>query len=286
MYLPLAALVAAGVVGLFGWLGRRGLLVALAITAFFGGLTIRRNADYRSALAIWTDTMAKRPDNARAQAGMGGALLDAGRPGEAIPYYERARQLNPEFPDFCLGNALLRVGRAAEAIPIYERAVRLNPDRADVCSDLGGALAQLSSIIDCADGMLARARGQSSAYGASLDLLLDRIDEFFLLAGAVLGYYAASGRTGMLILGLLGAAGFFLLTTLFYLIKNYRHDAAQGEAAENRSWLMALLCIFGVLNRVDIGIFVLAGTMAMSILAVIVIFFRMRPAGGDAPPSN
>ena len=150
---------------------------------------------------------------------------------------------------------------------------------------LGGALAQLSSIVDCADGMLARGRGQSSEYGASLDLLLDRVDEFFLLAGAVLGYYAASGRTGMIILGLLGTAGFFLLTTLFYLIKNYRHDAAQGEAGENRAWLMALLCVFGVLNRIDIGIYVLAVSMAASILVVIVIFFHIRPAREKRPPS-
>ena len=150
---------------------------------------------------------------------------------------------------------------------------------------LGGVLAQVSSIVDCADGMLARGRGQSSEYGASLDLLLDRVDEFFLLAGAILGYYAVSGRTGMLILGLLGTAGFFLLTTLFYLIKNYRHDTAQGEAAENRAWLMALLCVFGVLNRVDIGIYVLAVSMAASILFVIVIFFRIRPARMEGRPS-
>jgi phosphatidylglycerophosphate synthase len=150
---------------------------------------------------------------------------------------------------------------------------------------LGGALAQLSSIIDCADGMLARARGQSSEYGAALDLLLDRVDEFFLLAGAILGFYAASGRTGMLILGLLGMAGFFLLTTLFYLIKNYRHDAAKGEAAENRAWLMALLCLFGALNRMDLGIYVLVVSMAASILGVIVVFFRLRPARADTPPA-
>ena len=150
---------------------------------------------------------------------------------------------------------------------------------------LGGVLAQLSSIVDCADGMLARARGQSSEYGASLDLLLDRIDEFFLLSGAVLGFYAASGRTGMLILGFLGTAAFFLLTTLFYLIKNYRHDMAQGEAAENRSWLMALLCVFGVLNRMDLGIYTLAAAMAASILVVIVIFFRLRPPSPEGPPA-
>jgi phosphatidylglycerophosphate synthase len=153
-------------------------------------------------------------------------------------------------------------------------------------SALGGVLAQLSSIVDCADGMLARARGRSSEYGASLDLLLDRVNEFFLLVGAVLGYYAASGRTGLLILGLLGTALFFLLTTLFYLIKNYRHDAAKGEAAENRAWLMALLCVFGALNRIDLGIYVLAIGMAGSILVVIVIFFRLRPRRSRPEPAG
>jgi len=34
---------------------------------------------------------------------------------------------------------------------------------------VGGALAQLSSIIDCADGMLARSRGQESEFGAALE---------------------------------------------------------------------------------------------------------------------
>jgi phosphatidylglycerophosphate synthase len=148
---------------------------------------------------------------------------------------------------------------------------------------LGGVLAQLSSIVDCADGMLARSRGQSSEYGASLDLLLDRVNEFFLLIGAVLGSYAVSGRTGLLILGLVGTALFFLLTTLFYLIKNYRHDGQKGEAAENRSWLMVLLCVFGILNRIDIGIYVLASTMGASVLVVLGIFFRMKPKTPAAP---
>jgi hypothetical protein len=48
---------------------------------------------------------------------------------------------------------------------------------------------------------------------------------------------------------------------------------------------MALLCVFGVLNRMDLGIYTLAGAMAASIIAVIVIFFRLRPPSPDGPPS-
>jgi hypothetical protein len=48
---------------------------------------------------------------------------------------------------------------------------------------------------------------------------------------------------------------------------------------------MALLCVFGVLNRMDLGIYTLAAAMAASILVVIVIFFRLRPPSPEGPPA-
>jgi phosphatidylglycerophosphate synthase len=149
---------------------------------------------------------------------------------------------------------------------------------------VGGLLAELSSIVDCADGMLARARGQCTEFGASLDLLLDRVAEFFLLCGSVWGWYAATGRRDLLALGLLATAAFFLLTTLFYLYKSYRRDTTQGDAAENRAWLLALIALFGLLGRFDLGIYVLAGSMAVANAAVLALFLRERPAG--RPPSD
>jgi len=122
---------------------------------------------------------------------------------------------------------------------------------------VGGILAELSSIVDCADGMLARARGTMSDFGAHLDLLLDRINEYFLLAGVVLGQYRFSGREIDLILGSFGLGLYFLLTTQFYLAKNLLRDERRGEAAENRGWLMFLIALFAVLGRLDIGLIVL-----------------------------
>jgi len=142
MYLPLAAVVTLAVVGLHSFIGRRGLFVATVLAVVFGVLTFRRNADYRSALEIWTDTVAKCPDNARAQYGLGDVLLRAGRAAEAIPFYERALGINPNLPDVCsdLGNALSDVGRAPEAIRCYEQALRLKPNHPEAHNNLGAVL--------------------------------------------------------------------------------------------------------------------------------------------------
>jgi len=139
---------------------------------------------------------------------------------------------------------------------------------------VGGILAQLSSIVDCADGMLARARGTMSDFGAFLDLLLDRVNEFFLIAAAVLGHYRQFGRELDLVLGIFALGLYFLLTTQFYLAKNLLGDARRGEAAENRAWLMFLIGLFGVVNRMDWGIIVLLVISIGGNIGLLFRFFR------------
>jgi len=138
----------------------------------------------------------------------------------------------------------------------------------------GGLLTQLSSIVDCADGMLARARGTSNDFGAYLDLLLDRINEYLLLIGAVAGQYRSSGRELDLLIGGFAVGLYFLLTTQFYLAKNLIRDERRGEAAENRGWLMFLIALFAVINRLDIGFFVLLGFSLGGNIGLLIRFFR------------
>jgi phosphatidylglycerophosphate synthase len=149
---------------------------------------------------------------------------------------------------------------------------------------LGGILAQLSSIVDCADGMLARARGQESAYGAALDLLLDRINEYFLLTGMALGYYRFSGRSGLLVLGLLGTAAYFLQTTIFYLMSNHGGRAQKGEIAEDRGWLIFVIFLFGVTRRIDLATYVLPPLAFVAMLILLVDFHRTRGRAGAGRP--
>jgi len=81
MYLSLVAL-AVGVALLAKVvLARRGWVLWVALVVALGIVTLQRNADYRSAVSIYADTVAKRPGNAFAHKYLGQALLEAGQTG-------------------------------------------------------------------------------------------------------------------------------------------------------------------------------------------------------------
>ena len=129
MYLPLAAVIVVVVMGIYAWVGRRTLPVAMALAVGLGVLTVQRNEDYRSNMAIWSDTVAKWPQNARAHNSLGAELGLAGRVGEAIAHCEEAVRLKPDYAGahFNLANALTQAGRSGEAIGQYEQGLRLDP---------------------------------------------------------------------------------------------------------------------------------------------------------------
>jgi tetratricopeptide (TPR) repeat protein len=144
MYLSLAAVVVLGVLGIHALVGRQTVAVALVLAIGLGVLTSRRNEDYHSDVSIWSDTVAKWPQNARAHSNLGGALGLAGRVGEAIAQCEEAVRIKPDYAaaHYNLGNALSQAGRTEEAIGSYEQAVRIKPDFAAAYCNLGNALFQ------------------------------------------------------------------------------------------------------------------------------------------------
>jgi tetratricopeptide (TPR) repeat protein len=158
MYLPLAAVVVVVVIGghdLVGLVGRRlrvsgrwqgwleGGLVVAAV-AVLGYATVRRNEDYRSELAMWSDAVAKRPGNPRAHSNLAVALAEEGKGDEALIHYAEAVRLKPDYAigQNNLGFALLKDGRNEEAIAQFTEVVRQRPGFADAQNNLASALAK------------------------------------------------------------------------------------------------------------------------------------------------
>jgi tetratricopeptide (TPR) repeat protein len=156
MYLPLAAVATVFVVAghdVLAIIGHRvgmsanargGLgaaLVSAAVLAL-GFATVRRSDDYRSEVAMWSDTVAKRPGSPRAHNNLGVALTKQGKLDEAVAEYAEAARLKPDevHARNNLGDALFKQGRTEEAIIQFKEAVRARPTFAPSHSNLGAAL--------------------------------------------------------------------------------------------------------------------------------------------------
>lgn len=150
MYLPLVAPVLLSVVALFRCFGHRAVWWALAIAAAFCVTSIRRNADYRSELAIWNDTVAKAPLNARARINLGAALKAAGSTEAARTQFQKALELEPNNPEAFNNIATLFIesDRPAEAIAPCRAALQLNPKLAVAHNNLGSALVQTGQLAE------------------------------------------------------------------------------------------------------------------------------------------
>lgn len=158
MYLPLIVVLIAAVLAGDAALGRlrsrtaRGALDVPSVAAVastgavalvLATLTWQRCHDYHSQLTLWTDTVAKAPNNPRAHNVVGLALLAEGQFPAAAQEFMTVIRMLPELPEGenNLGTALMGEGQAAAAIEHFERALQLDPKYPDAHFNLAGALA-------------------------------------------------------------------------------------------------------------------------------------------------
>jgi len=153
MYLPLAALLPLLVGGgrwlLTAQLGPArarlvGMAVLGALTLALGATTMRRNLDYRSALALWESAVRAVPHSARVHTNLALAQEGAGRYEDAVASYRRALALDPALAEAHnnLGGALMRLERWSEALSAWRRALELRPHFLAAHFNLGRALAR------------------------------------------------------------------------------------------------------------------------------------------------
>ena len=159
MYLPLAAVITAVVVGVWwvvaAWSARRSVSPAVVrvihVSLIAGAaiplayLTVDRNRDYGSAVSMWRDVVAKRPTNPRGHYNLGKALDETGQEAEAMRLYQRATEVDPMYDEAYFGQGVLlsRRGRLGDAVKAYREAIRLRPRNADARSNLGNVLVRL-----------------------------------------------------------------------------------------------------------------------------------------------
>lgn len=162
MYLALAAVATLAVLG-GAWLFEK-LLVrltrpevrqTLAIVAA-GSIvlvlvfqTLLRNRDYRSGLALWQDTVDKRPHLARAHSALAAEYLQPANlnASEAIREATRAIELHPDAGAYLnRGNAYLIRGRDADALADFTRSIELKSEFAPSYYNRGSALLHLGRL--------------------------------------------------------------------------------------------------------------------------------------------
>lgn len=90
---------------------------------------------------------------------------------------------------------------------------------------------ELSYVLDCADGMLARLRGIASAKGHLLDFLMDEIKAFVLLAAVAARLFRESNDTRYLLLGL---GGLVCLATGIAITTFQRRPEIAGPPPEKK----------------------------------------------------
>ncbi|HVW21469.1 MAG TPA: tetratricopeptide repeat protein [Opitutaceae bacterium] len=143
MYLPLAAVLAAVLIGagaLLPRISRKAAAAAVAAWALaLGAATFARNAVYASEVGLWRDTAAEEPAEARPRFWLGNALLKAGRYGEAAGELEAALRLQPRYVDAqeALATADYHLGRREQAAAGYRRVLDWNPGYAEAQDNLG-----------------------------------------------------------------------------------------------------------------------------------------------------
>jgi len=144
MYLSLVAVIALVVTVVYAWLGWRGMALFLLVAPIYITLTILRNDDYRSSVAIWSDTAAKRPLNARAHENLAYALAVSGQTAKAQEHYEEALKIDPtdSRAHSNLGGILVQMGRTSDAMKEYQVALQIDPGNGAAHTNRGVILSQ------------------------------------------------------------------------------------------------------------------------------------------------
>lgn len=135
MYLPLAIAVCAAAAALtpvFDDVRRRPIAIVATLVIATGLAFVSRAQTrvWHDSESLWTEVAAAYPDDPRAVSRLGDAYLYMGRPGVALPIFERIRADHPDHTNSLISHAdtLEVLGRAAEAERLLAEGARRSTD--------------------------------------------------------------------------------------------------------------------------------------------------------------
>ena len=157
-YLPHIGLIVLAtwtIADLAGSLSHRRAIVALAGGAAIVALGLcawRQTSYWQNSETLWTHTLTITPNNNVAHQDLGEALLESGKPNEAITHFREALRLRPEDAKAhsSLATALFEQGEgnAEEAFAHWSQSLRLEPANVNARDRFGVALAQQGRLRD------------------------------------------------------------------------------------------------------------------------------------------
>ncbi len=153
LYLPLAGLVLVIAAGLWrlvdhGLATRAAAFLAVPVVAVLGFASAQHLPVWHDGVALFTHCLAVNGGSAEVENALAFALLQDGRPGDAVPHYREAIRLQPTNPRAIggLGKALLELGNTTDAMRCFEVAVGLNPYNAEAHNNLGVTLMDTGNL--------------------------------------------------------------------------------------------------------------------------------------------
>ena len=132
------------------WLPLSIVAVLIAFNAYW---TVERNKVWQDDILLWTDSVKKAPNRARAYSNLGYALSQKERFDEALPNLHKALELDPDLAmaHYNLGFVLDQQGKTEEAVSHYHQAIQLSPEFARSYNNLGLALLKLDKTNEAVD---------------------------------------------------------------------------------------------------------------------------------------
>lgn len=153
---------------------------------------------------------------------------------------------------------------------------------------VGGLLAQLSSVVDGADGSLARLRGVSSAFGGFLDAILDRYADILIVLGLTLWSASNEAYPGIWLAGLLAATGSVCISyTRARVGGDDRHRFDTGlQSLASRDIRLFLVMIGAVIGQAYFCLITIAALTNLVVLYRVFAARRFLSSAGNQPQGN